>query len=317
MIPTSEAARAILTRLLEMGVYALVIFGAVLAFRRVFHNRTRPALRFGLWFLLLLRLTLPFTVTSAVHLIVIPAAGPSSAATTTQTEASAQPGRQETVTAVHERPANEPDTALTVPQEPQKERASAMRLTIWQWLLIVWVVGAAAFLGHRVWTRCLLAARIRSCARVPDPKIAREFRQLCRQKHIRKPVQLMEMEDITSPALTIGLRPTVLLPSSLMGEDREQERRFALLHELTHLKRGDHLVMLWYGVLRCIWWFHPVLWLMEKPFRMDMESACDAKVVLGMSRQEKLAYASLLLELGGERSQHDMNSHENRKEKDQ
>ena len=127
----------------------------------------------------------------------------------------------------------------------------------------------------------------------------------------------MEMGDITSPALTIGLRPTVLLPSSLMGEDREQERRFALLHELTHLKRGDHLVMLWYGVLRCIWWFHPVLWLMEKPFRMDMESACDAKVVLGMSRQEKLAYASLLLELGGERSQHDMNSHENRKEKDQ
>ena len=108
------------------------------------------------------------------------------------------------------------------------------------------------------------------------------------------------MEDITSPALTIGLRPTVLLPSSLMGEDRVQERRFALLHELTHLKRGDDLVLFWYGALRCLWWFHPVLWLMEKPFRLDMESACDAKAVLGMSRQEKLSYAALLLELSGE-----------------
>ena len=56
MIPSSEAARAILGRLLEIGIYALVIFGAVLAFRRVFKSMARPALRFGLWFLLLLRL---------------------------------------------------------------------------------------------------------------------------------------------------------------------------------------------------------------------------------------------------------------------
>ena len=79
MIPTSKAARVILTHLLEIGVYALVIFGAVLAFRRVFHNKTRPALRFGLWLLLLLRLTVPFTVNSAIHLIVLPASQPTEA----------------------------------------------------------------------------------------------------------------------------------------------------------------------------------------------------------------------------------------------
>ena len=302
MIPTSEAARVILTHLLEIGVYALVIFGAVMAFRRVFHNKTRPALRFWLWFLLLLRLTLPFTVNSGVHLIVLPAAEPTATTLTARTEASAQPARPAAVTDPTTRPTGAPEAAKVPTEETQAEQPSAPGLTIFQWLVIVWVVGAAAFLGYRVWTRCLLAARIRSCARVPDPKIAREFRQLCRQMRIRRPIRLMEMEDITSPALTIGLRPTVLLPSSLMGEDREQERRFALLHELTHLKRGDHLVMLWYGVLRCIWWFHPVLWLMEKPFRMDMESACDARAVRGMSRQEKLAYAALLLELSGEGS---------------
>ena len=180
--------------------------------------------------------------------------------------------------------------------------ASTARFTIWQWLLILWGAVTAAFLVRRVWMRGLLAARIRSRAKVPDPGISVEFRRLCGEMHFRRTVCLLEMEDIASPALTIGLRPTVLLPSFLMGEDREQERRFALLHELTHLKRGDDLVLLWYGILRCLWWFHPALWLMEKPFRMDMESACDAKAVLGMSRQEKLAYAALLLELSGERS---------------
>lgn len=302
MIPSPESARAILTRLLEMGVYALVIFGAVLAFRRVFHTKTRPALRFGLWFLLLLRLTLPVTVTSGIHLIVLPAAKPISTPMTVQTEASAQPIRPAAATTAPTRPANVPDATTAPSGEMDEKRASTAQLTTSQWLVIVWVVVAAAFLVRRVWMRSLLAARIRASARVPDPETLGEFVRLCKEMHIRRPVRLVEMSDITSPALTIGLRPTVLLPSSLMGEDREQERRFALLHELTHLKRGDHFLMLWYGVLRCLWWFHPVVYLMEKPFRMDMESACDARAVVGMSRQEKLAYAALLLELSGEQS---------------
>ena len=301
MIPTSEAARVILTHLLEIGVYALVIFGAVLAFRRVFHNKTRPALRFGLWLLLLLRLTVPFTVNSAIHLIVLPASQPTEAVAA-RTEASAQPIRPATVTNPTAMPTGAPDAAKAPTEEAQAERAPAAGLGVSQWLVILWAVGAAAFLVRRAWMRCLLAARVRTSARVPDPETLGEFRRLCQEMHIRRPVRLLEMADITSPALTIGLRPTVLLPSFLMGEDRAQARRFALLHELTHLRRGDDLILLWYGLLRCLWWFHPILWLMEKPFRMDMESACDARAVRGMSRQEKLAYAALLLELSGEGS---------------
>ena len=301
MIPTSEAARVILTHLLEIGVYALVIFGAVLAFRRVFHNRTRPALRFGLWLLLLLRLTVPFTVNSAIHLIVLPASQPTEAVAA-RTEASAQPIRPATVTNPTAMPTGAPDAAKAPTEEAQAERAPAAGLGVSQWLVILWAVGAAAFLVRRAWMRCLLAARVRTSARVPDPGTQREFRQLCQEMRIRRPVRLMEMADITSPALTIGPRPTVLLPSFLTEKGRARERRFALLHELTHLRRGDDLILLWYGLLRCLWWFHPILWLMEKPFRMDMESACDARAVRGMSRQEKLAYAALLLELSGEGS---------------
>ena len=301
MIPTSEAARVILTHLLEIGVYALVIFGAVLAFRRVFHNKTRPALRFGLWLLLLLRLTVPFTVNSAIHLIVLPASQPTEAVAA-RTEASAQPIRPATVTNPTAMPTGAPDAAKAPTEEAQAERAPAAGLGVSQWLVILWAVGAAAFLVRRAWMGGLLAARVRTSARAPDPETQREFRRLCHKMHIRRPVRLMEMADITSPALTIGPRPTVLLPSFLTEKGRARERRFALLHELTHLRRGDDLILLWYGLLRCLWWFHPILWLMEKPFRMDMESACDARAVRGMSRQEKLAYAALLLELSGEGS---------------
>lgn len=289
----------VLTGLLEIGVYALVIFGAVLVFRRVFHNAARPALRSSLWLLLLLRLTLPFTVDSAVHLIVLPAAERTSTTAAAPAEAT-QPIRPATVATARPQTADSPQTTAVPSAEGPAQGKPIRRLSLFQWLLILWSLGAAACLLHRIWLRGLLAARIRAGAEAPDPGIEREFRQLCGEMHIRRPIALRVMGDVTSPALTIGLRPTVLLPSSLLGADREQERRFAVLHELTHLKRGDHLVMAWYGLLRCLWWFHPVVYLMEKPFRLDMESACDARAVRGMSREEKLLYASLLLELSGE-----------------
>jgi beta-lactamase regulating signal transducer with metallopeptidase domain len=117
---------------------------------------------------------------------------------------------------------------------------------------------------------------------------------------IRRKIGLICVRDITSPALTIGMHPEVLLPTSLTGQGQRQNRTFAMRHELMHFKRKDHLVMIWTGVLRTVWWFNPVVWLMEKPLRMDMESACDAMAVEGLTEQGKLAYASLLLELGKE-----------------
>ena len=297
MIPSSEDAAIILTHIVEIGIYALVIFGAILAFRRVFRNKTKPALRFGLWFLLLLRLTVPVTVISGVHLIVLPAPKPGDAPVAAQAGTQNRPVRPAAVTAPPSETGERTEAAAAATEAGTDRPSPIPRLSIWQWLLIAWAAGAVGLLLHRLWLWGSLAARLRAGSKAPDPDLRREWTRLCRRIGILRPVRLLERADIVSPALTIGPRPTVLLPSSLAGEAREQERRFALLHELTHLRRRDHLVMLWFGVLRCVWWFHPVVWLMEKPFRMDMESACDARAVTGMSREEKLAYAALLLEL--------------------
>lgn len=302
MILPSAVARTIVTTLAEIGIYAAVIFAAILAFRFVCKSKMKPALRFGLWFLLLLRLTVPFTVNTAVHFVVLPAAEPVSAAEETEPAAVPDPTAY-TAVAISPKPSDTQEMQPVSQNEAQQTRPSGMRITVWQILFSVWIIGAAALLIRRFWRQALLTARLRSDARTPDAQNMREFEALCSEMRIKRRVRILAAEDIASPALTVGFRPTVLLPAYLTEADRRQERRFALMHELTHLKRGDHLVLLWYEMLQCVWWFHPVIWLMKKPFRTDMEAACDAKAVLGMDREEKLAYAGFLLELGKERSE--------------
>ena len=60
--------QTILTRLLEITIYSTVLFLIVWLFRSVFTKLLSPQLKYALWFLVVLRLCLPVTLESGLHL---------------------------------------------------------------------------------------------------------------------------------------------------------------------------------------------------------------------------------------------------------
>ncbi len=302
MIIGQQNAVSILLRLFEISIYSFVIFFVILGFRAVFRQKASPALRYGLWFLLLIRLSMPITVSSGVHLIILPAKASQTAVTPAAVNAAAPRS---------DLPPAPADSQITIaPDDTASDRnahgkenpggSTVRRLSIPQILVSVWLAGGLLFLLRDQIMAYRLRKRLKRFSALPCERIRKEFEMMLREIGIRSRIQLLQLQDISSPALTIGFLPKVLLPESLCWSGQEKNRTLAIKHELTHMKRLDHLVMIWITVLRVIWWFLPVVWMMEKPLRMDMESACDAKVVAGMTKEEKLYYAGLLLELGKE-----------------
>ena len=55
----------------------------------------------------------------------------------------------------------------------------------------------------------------------------------------RRPVELREVPDLTSPATAGWRRPVILLPDDWRSWD-DSERRAVLAHELAHIVRGDY-----------------------------------------------------------------------------
>ena len=55
----------------------------------------------------------------------------------------------------------------------------------------------------------------------------------------RRPVELREVPDLTTPATAGWRRPVVLLPDDWRSWD-DAERRAVLAHELAHIVRGDY-----------------------------------------------------------------------------
>lgn len=100
----------------------------------------------------------------------------------------------------------------------------------------------------------------------------------------------------SSPAVqtpfTLGvLRPRIYLPAGLDGEARAA----VLLHEQTHIRRGDMLTKpLFYGVV-CLHWWNPLAWLAFRQFERAMEQACDEAAVRGRTEAQRARYCECLL----------------------
>jgi uncharacterized protein (TIGR03435 family) len=103
-----------------------------------------------------------------------------------------------------------------------------------------------------------------------------------------------ESEFITVPATVGWLHPRILLPPEWHEWDREKLDA-VLAHEGAHVRRRDTLTALFARVNRCIFWFHPLAWMLERRLALLAEQACDESSVAALG--DRTRYAHLLLEM--------------------
>ncbi len=94
---------------------------------------------------------------------------------------------------------------------------------------------------------------------------------------------------------TWGLRrPVIVLPASAPAWPAERIRA-VIGHELAHVQRRDWAVQMLAELLRCAYWFNPLVWVACRRLRQASEEACDDAVLnSGMQAPD---YAAHLLEV--------------------
>jgi beta-lactamase regulating signal transducer with metallopeptidase domain len=111
---------------------------------------------------------------------------------------------------------------------------------------------------------------------------------------VQRPVLLLQ-SDHPSLLVTWGLLvPKVILPASA-GEWSEGRARVVLSHELAHIRRGDWIVQMAGELLRAVYWFNPLMWIVCRRLRLESEHACDDEVIsMGVEGPD---YATHLVDL--------------------
>ena len=138
-------------------------------------------------------------------------------------------------------------------------------------LLGVWLAGmllAVALLMRDAW---LLRAIVRS-ASPPAHLPERPAGDGTEPVHVGRTPPMLASERVPCPVAAGVLRPVILVPT---GCAETECSGGVLAHELAHIARGDLWMLLLARIARCVWWWHPLVWLAARGLESTSEEACD------------------------------------------
>ena len=253
-----------MTTLLSMTVSASVVIAVIIVIRSLFVHRLPKRLFVILWTAAALGMLVPFSVS-----VNIP-------------HENTQPEN----TVVREFTPSESS-------EPDSETSCALDRELI--LEIVWAGGVVLSTGIIAALHLRSRRELSMALPFDDARISSRISAA----KLRRKITVKVSDRVVSP-LTYGvINPVIILPKSLPADS--EEMRFALAHELVHIRRFDVLLKVVLTAAACVHWFNPLAWAMLSLAGRDIELSCDEAVLeqLGCKRED---YAMALIRLEERRS---------------
>ena len=287
--------KATVDALVQVALYSAAITAGILLFRFILNNRISSKLQYLMWWLLILRLLMPVTPDIGLHFNLqdmllkqahqaeLPTPAP-----VLDVAPASVPNTQSSYESIA--PAVQPDTDVAPSQHVNPTKS-----TDWYSIVfVVWLLGAIGFLGWLIFVKLRYYESLQHLM-AGGPREVYELYDRCCKELCVKPLPLWIVNKSMSPGIAFFGEPVLLVPLSLCND--ESRLRFALLHELTHKKRGDHYMTLLLNILRAVYWFDPVVHFAFSELRADMESACDSDVLAYIGHEQKRGYLTVILDM--------------------
>ncbi|UHA72139.1 M56 family metallopeptidase [Paenibacillus sp. 481] len=295
---------------------ASVMVVLILVVKYVMQERLPVKWQYMLWFVVLIRLLLPwapessfslynvFSFTTQIHqqstpsvLTVVNDPNKIAKSTVATTASAAQQDMQSTPST------SQSESHVPIHQNTLSDTAQPSLIPIG--LFLVWLLGVLAFAAYLVVVNRKFGRKMKAGAYASANTDHLNVLQQCgHELNITRNIPLMMTTEVDGPTLYGCKRPKILLPATGVERFLSKELRYIFLHELVHLKRKDIVVNGIMTVLLIVHWFNPVLWYAARKMREDQECSCDAKVISYIQSDEVRDYGYTIVKLLEKRAAH-------------
>jgi beta-lactamase regulating signal transducer with metallopeptidase domain len=183
--------------------------------------------------------------------------------------------------------------------EAQLPYASAAGLqpappTIWDDptpLVLLAYLGGLLMVGGRLLAGLVMLRRwTRDAREVTCPEWLAAFARARAEAGYEGEVRLLASDAVPSPLSWGFARPAILIDPDTLDEPREAEA--ILAHEMAHVARRDWLALMLTRIAAALFWFNPLVWLLEREIVQQAEEAADCEAARCV---EPARYAQTLL----------------------
>lgn len=267
--------------MMQWIISSSVLIAVVIALRFALRGKISLRMQYALWLLVLVRLLVPMSFgtsdLSVMNAVLdrLPSVQQSVTIPTENATAPAAPS-------VPAQNIDEPLPSDFAQNTTVADTAPTVRETDWAGIArTVWLTGTAV-LGLT-----FLASNLRFGRKL------RRSRHSIADTGVSLPVY--ESAETETPCLFGLIKPSIYItPDTCADADT---LRYALAHEQTHYRHGDHFWAVLRGVCLALHWYNPLVWWASELSRRDAELACDEATIHALGEAERAAYGRTLIRM--------------------
>jgi beta-lactamase regulating signal transducer with metallopeptidase domain len=114
---------------------------------------------------------------------------------------------------------------------------------------------------------------------LPDPSLLALFEKAKTRLMIPAALRIRMTTRQISPMVIGIFKPCVIVPAAILSGLNTEQVEAILVHELAHIRRYDHFLMIIQAVISQILFFHPVAWYFSSEINRERENCCDDLVI--------------------------------------
>ncbi|HTY64359.1 MAG TPA: M56 family metallopeptidase [Acidobacteriota bacterium] len=162
---------------------------------------------------------------------------------------------------------------------------------------IIWIAGCTFLLGRWMFRQWRFTRSLRLTAQDVEGELGQVIASLKNKLGIGRPMNLRIVSEGSEPGVSGVWHPVLVLPEDMLQQLSPAEVESVLAHELVHIARLDNLWSSLQMLVCCIFWFYPVIWLLDRRLIVERERSCDERVI-GVTHNSQ-AYISGLIKMTG------------------
>jgi TonB family protein len=160
-------------------------------------------------------------------------------------------------------------------------------------LVSTWLLGCFVLTMMWVHRRWRVKALLAGTPRVSVGREADSLRRVSSWMLFKRPVELAMPSGFMEPGVWGTHMPVLLLPQGMTKEMTDAELESVILHELIHVERYDNFIAALQRFLCYLFWFHPLVWVLDRKLLLERERVCD-ELVLSMNIDSSVYAASIV-----------------------
>lgn len=265
-----------------MAFYGSIMIAAVLVLRGLLKNRLPKFVFPALWGVVLLRLLIPFSLSSPLSMKVpeFTLGYPYTErefATVEVSPVEDLPILQHGISSVQNEDIVTTAMPETIALEAQEATALEPHTSYFidaRTILLLYLAGALVTAGILLAQKYSYSRRLKNALLIEHNETINTLLREMDMGHIL----VFTNDEIASPLVCGLLSPRIYLPTRMDFGSTELLRHI-LSHETMHIRRKDNWLKTVMLVALCIHWFNPLVWILSRYLASDLEMACDEAVL--------------------------------------